>query len=82
MTTAREIMETTLITVTEQTSLAEAITLLMAHRISGLPVVDADLHVDQRLLLRPVDIHAPILFGDTSHCQKQTCHCAFAMGSL
>ena len=42
MTTAREVMQTQLITVTEQTPLSEAITLLMTHRISGLPVVDED----------------------------------------
>lgn len=42
MTTAREIMETRLITVTEQTPLSEAITLLMVHHISGLPVVDGE----------------------------------------
>ena len=42
MTTACEIMQTQLITVTEQTPLSEVITLLMTHRISGLPVVDGD----------------------------------------
>ena len=42
MTTAREIMQTQLITVTEQTPLSEVIALLMAHHVSGLPVVDGD----------------------------------------
>ena len=41
MATARDIMKTELVTVQEGTSLNEAIELLMTHRISGLPVVDA-----------------------------------------
>ena len=45
MTTAREIMQTQLITVTEQTPLSEVIALLMAHHISGLPVVDGDARI-------------------------------------
>ena len=40
MTTAREVMQTRLVTVTEQTPISESIGLLMKHRISGLPVVD------------------------------------------
>ncbi len=42
MTTAREVMVTQLVTVTEQTPITEAIALLLQHRISGLPVVDDD----------------------------------------
>jgi len=38
---ARAVMKTDLVTVTPDTPLADAIRLLMKHRISGLPVVDA-----------------------------------------
>lgn len=42
MTRAHEVMQTTLITITAQTPIAEAVRLLRKHRISGLPVVDDD----------------------------------------
>jgi CBS domain-containing protein len=45
MTTAREVMVTQLVTVTEQTPITESIRLLMEHRISGLPVVNDDFHL-------------------------------------
>ncbi|HEX9843753.1 MAG TPA: CBS domain-containing protein, partial [bacterium] len=38
---ARAVMKTDLVTVAPDTPLADAIRLLMKHRISGLPVVDA-----------------------------------------
>ncbi len=42
MTTARDIMKSSLVTVLENTSLREAVQLLITHRISGLPVVDGE----------------------------------------
>ncbi len=42
MATARLVMKTELITVTEDMPLREAIQLLIDHKISGLPVVDGD----------------------------------------
>jgi CBS domain-containing protein len=45
MTTAREVMVTELITVTEETPITESINLLMKHGISGLPVVDDKFHL-------------------------------------
>ena len=42
MTTAHEVMHTKLITVTEQTPIAESVRLLKKYRIGGLPVVDGD----------------------------------------
>lgn len=41
MTTVRSVMRTELITVLQDAPLSEAVGLLMSHRISGLPVVDA-----------------------------------------
>lgn len=41
--TVRDVMQTNLQTVGEQTTISEAIELLMEYRISGLPVVDKEL---------------------------------------
>lgn len=42
---ARSVMQEKLVTVTPDATLTEAIHLLMKHRISGLPVVDANQHL-------------------------------------
>ncbi len=45
MITARDVMKTQLVTVTQETPISEAIALLLQHRISGLPVVDGDFNL-------------------------------------